>query len=166
MLTGVYNRWRFMELAEYEFSRHVRFGAGFCLAMIDLDKFKEINDTYGHTAGDKVLQSFTDVCTTYLRECDIVGRYGGEEFILLLPETTPEDGLMVANRIRSMFEAFQIKFNRRTINATVSIGLSSRFNEDENIEAAIERADIALYQAKEAGRNSVKMAQTGVLFEI
>ena len=156
MLTRLYNRWRFRELAEHEYKRHMRSRKSLCIMMIDLDHFKRINDTFGHAAGDEVLKLFANICRETFRESDIVGRYGGEEFVVLLPETTILTGIDTAERFRENFEKAVLKNGEFTIKTTVSIGISRYIVDDQSIDDCICRADEALFLAKKAGRNIVK----------
>ncbi|MDH5654625.1 MAG: GGDEF domain-containing protein [Spirochaetia bacterium] len=158
MLTGTYNRWRFMEMAEHEFKRHSRNNNLLCFIMADLDNFKTINDTYGHYAGDKTLQLFSNICLEQLRDSDVICRYGGEEFLFLLPETSFSDAFDISERIRKIFESRSILFNHNTIKSTVSMGISTMEKSDPCVEDIILRADQALYDAKRSGKNIVKIA--------
>lgn len=149
-LTGVYNRRRFMELAESE--RELASDDSICIALFDLDHFKLINDTYGHQAGDAVIRSAIKVIRQHCRQRDLVGRYGGEEFVLCLPGTSLSHALETAERIREALAHMALAHDGRIILATVSIGVAE-LRPDESVEQWLRRADKALYEAKRGGRN-------------
>jgi diguanylate cyclase (GGDEF)-like protein len=151
-LTGVYNRGAFMDLMRKEIARTKRHGRPLALLMFDLDHFKQINDEYGHPTGDKVIIDF--VCRTefFLRESDFFGRYGGEEFIALLPETTLEQANLVATRI-CQDTAAAVSADLPAY--TVSIGATATNNRTISVDTLMGLADQALYQAKQSGRNRV-----------
>jgi len=155
-LTGLYNRRYFMEALEREVSRAKRYETDLAFCMIDLDHFKRINDTYGHPAGDRVLLEIGKIFKECIRQSDLAGRYGGEEFALILPSTQTEEAYMVCERLRDMVSQHQFKYNLYLLRITTSIGIAS-FNPSnpEDPVSLIYRADEALYQAKEAGRNRV-----------
>jgi diguanylate cyclase len=121
--------------------------------MLDIDHFKEVNDTYGHPIGDTVLQAIANECRRSLRTIDILGRYGGEEFVILLPETGLNEGARAAERLRSQVE--KIHSPLADIKITISLGLAELTTDCPDLEALIERADKALYLAKQGGRNQV-----------
>jgi len=155
-LTGLYNRRYFFETAQEEFDRACRYKHHISIIMLDIDLFKNVNDTYGHLVGDQVLQIIADRCKSVLRSSDKIGRYGGEEFVILLPETTLEKAEKTANRIRSLVGERPILVDQAKISATVSVGVSSmNANCELNLEQVLEQADQALYQAKQRGRNRV-----------
>lgn len=157
-LTGLNNRRHFYELAESELSRSRRYSAPMAVLMLDLDNFKLINDTHGHHAGDAVLQSFSQTCLKTLREIDIIARIGGEEFAVLMPETTSEQGLDAAERLRvALAESEVVVEHGERLHFTVSIGVTCLCSADQNIDEVLKRADEAMYQAKHAGRNTVRM---------
>lgn len=149
-LTGVYNRRRFMELAGSE--RELASDGSICIALFDLDHFKLINDTYGHQAGDAVIRSAIKVIRQHCRQRDLVGRYGGEEFVLCLPGTGLSHALETAERIREALARMVLMHDGRVISATVSIGVAA-LQRDESVEQWLSRADKALYVAKRSGRN-------------
>lgn len=161
-LTGLYNRRRFQEAMDRELERARRYGHPLALLVADLDHFKRINDQHGHAAGDRALQIFADVCRLNLRSLDAVGRMGGEEFAILLPETDADGALLAAERIRAETEAMTAE--ERDVPAfTVSIGvatLTERPAENETgvADRLFARADQALYRAKERGRNRAEPA--------
>lgn len=156
-LTGFFNRRHLMELLESEHNRSVRTGSVFSLAMIDLDKFKSINDTFGHQAGDNVLLTFSAIIRSVLRKTDFCGRYGGEEFLVVLPETDLEAAKVFAERIRVCVEDSFFPDLKKKSKITVSIGLAEH-RTTEDIEKTISRADEALYRAKNKGRNRVEVS--------
>jgi diguanylate cyclase (GGDEF)-like protein/PAS domain S-box-containing protein len=152
-LTECYNHRMFIELANKEFTRNQRNRRVSCLLMLDLDYFKRINDNWGHQAGDDALVHFVNQCRKDLREGDILGRMGGEEFAILMPDTDLEDAEMVADRIRTMLESNPVAYGGTRIPLTVSIGIAEVTS--EGIEIALSHADEALYEAKHQGRNRV-----------
>ena len=153
-LTGAHNRRYVLELVEKEKERSDRSGCEFCVCLFDIDFFKRINDAYGHAAGDAVLRAFAAAVQGEIRNCDAFGRYGGEEFLLMLPETPAPDALALAERIRAVIEALRSNHGEHVIAATVSIGVAA-YRLGEPVAHAIVRADEALYLAKASGRNRV-----------
>ena len=127
------------------------------VVMLDIDKFKEVNDTYGHNVGDEIIISLADILFEMTRKSDLACRFGGEEFILLLPETSLEGAMVIAEKIRKKVESFSLRLeDEREVNITISLGVSQvDTKNDLSMESAIKRADIALYKAKENGRNKV-----------
>lgn len=126
--------------------------------MMDIDHFKQINDTHGHKVGDLVLKKLADVCRMMLREVDIIGRIGGEEFALLLPETSIEEATEVAERLRVTIASDNLPIeNQLPISFTVSIGISSMKSPDNNLDVLLNMADKGLYVAKNSGRNRVSI---------
>jgi len=158
-LTGLHNRRSLFELGRVEFARAQRMDRAFCCMMLDLDHFKQINDTYGHPVGDQVLQEFADRCKRSVREVDLVGRYGGEELIILLPETDRPTSMQVAERLRTSIAATPIKVDDKEIALTVSIGVATKDENTQQLETVIARADQAMYIAKHRGRNCVAMSK-------
>ena len=153
-LTGLYNRkYAFSHLNEAIGNAH-QYSKNITILMVDIDFFKKVNDTYGHQVGDEVLKQVSIVITKTLRDNDIVGRYGGEEYIVGLINTTSEIAHQVAERIRKNIADTSIIINEQTISVTVSIGMTCLCKED-NLHDLIKRSDTALYSAKEAGRNCV-----------
>jgi len=158
-LTLLYNRRYLMETLEKEMMRAVRKGTQLSLIMIDIDHFKKVNDTYGHQNGDQVLMAVADTFRTGLRLYDFPSRYGGEEFVLSLPETPHEDALMVAERLREKVESLLFTGDLLGLKTTVSIGVSTYPDCSVNsVDDLIKKADKALYRAKAAGRNKVVSA--------
>lgn len=154
-LTGVQNRRGLFELGKIEFARSKRMFRPFCCMMLDIDHFKHINDTYGHPIGDLVLQELAQCAKKGIREVDLIGRYGGEEFLIFLPETDLNTGLRVAERLRASIEKMPIKVSDQELHITVSIGVSRKDENTLELETLIARADQALYIAKYKGRNQV-----------
>ncbi|MBF7728951.1 GGDEF domain-containing protein [Pseudomonas sp. N040] len=150
-LTGIFNRRAFLAAAEVELERSRRYGTSLGLVQIDLDHFKRVNDTYGHQAGDRVLVDFAARVSALLRATDVFGRMGGEEFILLLPQTGLDESLQVAERIRSSLAEAQIQPAY-----TASFGVATAAGGAPAIEILIGNADAALYRAKSNGRNRVE----------
>ena len=156
-LTGADNRHQFFRRARAEFSRAVRYGHRLCALMLDIDHFKDINDTFGHQAGDTVLRTLVARAGAALREIDIFGRLGGEEFAAILPETGRDDGMLAAERLRRTMEALEVRDESgREIRFTVSIGVAGLGRDDADVDGLIRRADDALYRAKRLGRNRVE----------
>ncbi|MGF1742363.1 GGDEF domain-containing protein [Vibrio profundum] len=156
VLTGVLNRRGFMLIANHEFQCSQKDDSAMCLLMIDIDNFKVINDTYGHMAGDKVLKKLTKNLHRSLRASDSLGRWGGEEFIVILPKQSSDRALIVAERLRESIEKNTIRINKHTIiKVTISIGMSIYDKNTDNLENLISLADEQLYKAKQSGRNKV-----------
>ena len=156
-LTGVLNRGTLMQRMQQELQRTERTGGALGVALFDLDHFKNVNDTFGHLAGDEVLRQVTDRVSGQLRQYDALGRYGGEEFIVLFPDIT-EVGLMRASeRVRAAICAEPVQFEQSIIPISASLGVSIRFQETST-EDVLAEADAALYRAKEHGRNRVELA--------
>jgi diguanylate cyclase (GGDEF)-like protein len=154
-LTGFYNRSHLMDLIESENNRSVRTGSIFSLVMMDIDKFKKINDTHGHQTGDQVLRTFAAVIRSILRKTDFCGRYGGEEFLIVLTQTDLQAAKLFAERIRDCVENSFFPDLGPDSRVTVSIGLAEHRTQ-EDIEKTISRADEFLYKAKKGGRNRVE----------
>ncbi|MCQ4312775.1 sensor domain-containing diguanylate cyclase [Pseudomonas stutzeri] len=155
-LTGALNRRAFAERAEHELLRSNRQGAALCLAVFDLDHFKQINDQYGHAVGDQVLQQFSQLCQAQIRRTDPFARFGGEEFVLLLPDTDQKQATALLQRLRLSWAREIVKTSQGPLHSTVSIGLV-QVDDTAPFERWFERADAALYQAKHAGRNRVEI---------
>ncbi|MCL1471752.1 diguanylate cyclase [Argonema antarcticum] len=159
-LTGVWNRRYLLTLCEQEINRAYRYKRLFSLLMLDLDHFKQINDIYGHAVGDEVLIAMTKVVQYCLREVDFWGRFGGEEFVVILPETNLDAAVDVAERIRQNLEKTAISVEGEQVKITVSIGVSSYQLDDQKIDVVLQRADKALYEAKNQGRNRIALFGT------
>jgi diguanylate cyclase (GGDEF)-like protein len=154
-LTGLFVRRHFMERSREELSRSKRHGLSCTLLMADLDHFKQKNDTYGHLVGDVVLRDVARLLARNLRDVDLIARFGGEEFILLLIETEPSQALPIAQRLVQLVAVHPIRAYDELLTQTVSIGLAGFPDHADTLETLIERADQALYAAKQAGRNRV-----------
>ena len=152
-LTGLLTRRQFFELGQRELSRKARSGASLSVLLTDLDHFKRINDLYGHAAGDKVLSAVGELFRTQLRDIDLVGRLGGEEFGVLLPEAELHVAKNIAERLCGALADSSCLHNGQKILATMSIGISEVDSDETGLENAFSRADKALYLAKEQGRN-------------
>jgi len=154
-LTGISNRMNFMKLADAELYRIMRYGGEFALVMIDIDFFKKINDTYGHICGDEVLRDLTELIKKNLRALDIFARIGGEEFCILLPNTTINNAEKFCEKIRILVEETPFLFNKIEVYITISLGLTYYSEEMPQIpfEELLDLADKALYISKEHGRN-------------
>jgi diguanylate cyclase (GGDEF)-like protein/PAS domain S-box-containing protein len=161
VLTGIANRRHFLEIAQRELQRAQRFHHAVSIALIDLDHFKQINDTYGHAVGDQALIALTRFCQTHTREIDLLARFGGDEFALLMPETNRERAHQVVERIRLTLTAQPIAIDRQPILLTLSAGIATWASQEDNLDAVIARADQALYRAKQAGRNRVVAESAG-----
>lgn len=160
-LTGLANRRYFFEQAERELRRTLRYDLMLSILMLDIDHFKQVNDTYGHKVGDIVLKKLADVCLTTLRNIDIVGRIGGEEFAILLPETGSESAMEIAERLRARLAATPVPLHDGLpLHFTASFGVTALNAKETNIDMLLNQADQALYVAKEKGRNRVCMFQT------
>lgn len=157
-LTGLNNRGHFMHKAELELARAIRYENDLSILMLDIDHFKQINDTQGHKTGDLVLKELADACRMTLREVDVIGRLGGEEFAILLPETEKEEAIEVAERLRESIALVKIPLESgQPISFTVSIGISSLTSTDNNLDVLLNLADKGLYAAKSSGRNTVSV---------
>jgi diguanylate cyclase (GGDEF)-like protein/PAS domain S-box-containing protein len=150
-LTGVYNRHKTNEEIDIQLARTKRYDENFTLVMFDIDNFKNVNDTYGHDVGDYILKELSEVVLKHIRESDRFGRWGGEEFMLLLPEVNKDEGIRVADKIRDFISKYP--FNKLS-RITISVGVST-FMENDTKESLLKRTDEALYQAKSSGRNRV-----------
>ena len=160
-LTNIYNRRYFDAKLEQEHLRYLRYKESYCLAMLDLDFFKSINDTYGHDIGDKVLVEFTARVTKQLRETDLFARLGGEEFGLLMPQTCQRNAMKLMERIRNNIGSFSFLINGFSINLSVSIGLVEvqELDDMHDVLKQLSLADKALYEAKNTGRNKIQIYQ-------
>lgn len=154
-LTGLNNRRRFFELAEQELRRSRRNGTPLGLCMVDLDNFKTVNDNMGHAAGDKILAIVAALCREALRNMDVIGRFGGEEFVVALPDSGPEDTYKVVERLRGRIEHHRFPKEFAGLNLTVTVGMTQVAPDEETLEPALARADQALYLGKRRGRNTV-----------
>lgn len=162
-LTGIANRRHLMDLGHREFNRARRHGSPLSVLMLDIDKFKAVNDRWGHPTGDRVIQALSDVMKSLVRGHDICGRLGGEEFTLILPEADLSGATAIAERLRKKVEASDTTLadDHAVVRFTVSIGIAELATADDSFDALLQRADTALYQAKDSGRNGVRVAESG-----
>lgn len=156
-LTGIYNRRTIIEIGNNELARCSRYNQPLSLLMLDIDHFKHVNDTYGHAVGDQALRQLASRCNELMRNIDSLGRLGGEEFLVILPQTNLGEARIAAERLRQAVAGQPIQYQDKSFNITISIGVSDCCPNDEDIETAIHRADIAMYRAKENGRNRVEL---------
>ncbi len=154
-LTGLLNRGTWENLLDAEYERYRRYGHNTCLVMFDIDHFKAVNDTYGHLAGDEVIKHTAEVTKNSLRQSDRPGRYGGEEFGIILPETDETGARTICERIRQSIEQSTVSTTAGDIQYTVSIGIAPLTSQPENYMQWLQQADEALYTGKESGRNKV-----------
>jgi diguanylate cyclase (GGDEF)-like protein len=154
-LTGLNNRGYWEECLQHEYARHRRYQSMAALVMFDIDHFKKVNDTYGHPAGDKVIQAVADVMREQVRDTDYAGRYGGEEFVVLLPDVDSAGAMLFAERLRQRIESLLVTYEGQGIPFTISLGVADLSHPTQEYLQLIERADQALYASKEGGRNQV-----------
>jgi diguanylate cyclase (GGDEF)-like protein len=159
-LTGLYNRRHFIQLAEKEVDRAIRYRHSQAFIMFDLDRFKRVNDAYGHPAGDQVLKTVASLARHELRDIDLLGRYGGEEFVILLPETGRKGARAIAERLRKRISQTRITVAQEKIPITISLGVSTLSSRCNSLTQLIEASDKALYAAKEGGRNRTRCASS------
>lgn len=157
-LTGLVNRRRFSEAAAAEWGRSIRYSRPSSLILFDLDRFKQINDDHGHAAGDQVLRKVAEVCQFEIRDFDLIARIGGEEFAVLLPETSAVAAVGLAERLRRCIERLEVKCDSGVLRPTASFGVAPLTLEGHDWTEALHLADGALYRAKENGRNRVETA--------
>ncbi|OTG80165.1 hypothetical protein B9T33_09575 [Acinetobacter sp. ANC 5054] len=161
VLTGLNNRRHFIQLANYHIHGQLKPIQPLTLLMFDVDKFKNINDQYGHFIGDHVLQQIADISRNALRSQDIIARFGGEEFIILLPRTTLHQAQEIAERLRKAIESSYLKLEtQQKLKFTVSIGIAEFGQKNRDLHNVIRMADQALYQAKASGRNAISIYKT------
>ena len=156
-LTGLLNRRRFLEQAEKEFLRSQRYQHELAAVMLDIDHFKTINDTHGHFVGDQVLIALSRAAENLLRDIDILCRWGGEEFVILMPETPLAGAAILAERLREMLARLTVDTTAGTVRFTVSAGVAARCEPDAGLTDILQRADTALYAAKQHGRNRIQV---------
>ena len=154
-LTGLYNRRQFEISLEQEYNRTRRHPSDFSLAILDIDFFKKVNDNFGHQYGDYVLKTVSDLLKQSFRKTDLLYRYGGEELVMIMPETNIEGALVPVQRLRRMVEEYEFDYNGVKTNVTVSIGLTMNYQSFNSTAEILKSADDALYRAKEEGRNRV-----------
>jgi len=154
-LTGLYNRRYFFELAKREFSAALRYSRQLSIILFDADNLKHVNDTFGHLSGDRLLAMVAKTAAAQLRAVDELARYGGDEFIIMLPETSAKQAFPIAERLREQIAALRVEAHKNQFGVTLSIGIAETGNEpaDSSVEAVISRADKAMYKAKIEGRN-------------
>ena len=156
-LTGVANRRHFYELADVEINRLLRYGHPFTVCYIDIDNFKQINDTFGHGEGDKLLRLIADSIKNNMRRTDVVGRLGGDEFALLMPETGADVALNVVGKVCALQDIAQ----KRGLTITLSIGMVIYLSPPENVDEMIKRADALMYSVKAGGKNNIRYEVVG-----
>ncbi|BDX17700.1 diguanylate cyclase [Halopseudomonas aestusnigri] len=157
-LTGLLNRRYWESCLEREFARHQRYDSPVSLVIFDIDHFKRVNDTYGHQTGDEVIRSVAEITSRLARETDFAGRYGGEEFVVLLPGTHLEGAAQFAERLRQAVEQQVLDYQGSPLSYTISLGVATISDDMANYQILLERADKALYASKEQGRNRVTLA--------
>ncbi|PSF12997.1 GGDEF domain-containing protein [Marinobacter shengliensis] len=158
-LTGLLNRGTWENLVDAEYERYRRYGQATSLVMFDIDHFKPVNDNYGHLAGDEVIRHTAQTTRNNIRQSDSAGRYGGEEFGIILPETDAENARLICERIRESIEKSTVETSAGNITYTISMGIAQLTEEPENYMQWMQKADEALYAAKESGRNRVVVAE-------
>jgi diguanylate cyclase (GGDEF)-like protein len=154
-LTGIMNRGGFEESFKREMKRFQRYGETFVLIMFDLDHFKTINDTYGHEAGDRALVGIAKSVAKIIRANDVFARFGGEEFVVMMPYSDYSHGCVVAEKIRKNIEETQFLYEKKAVPITVSVGLTMVNATDRNFRSMYQRVDHLLYQAKKMGKNRI-----------
>lgn len=159
-MTGLNNRRAFFSLGAQIEKIAKRHNRPFCVLMIDIDHFKRVNDTYGHDIGDKTIISLTDAILETIRDSDIAGRLGGEEFAIIIPDASKKEGLGLATRIQRNIAKILVDTPKGAFNFTVSIGISSKINNSDTLEIILKQSDNALYEAKNNGRNCIKCIDT------
>lgn len=158
-LTNLYNHEYWRNCCKQEYKRHIRTQQPTTLLMLDIDNFKNINDTYGHPFGDEVIIGVADSLRINMRETDIAGRYGGEEFSLILVDTDIKNGQLVAERIRKAIENLEFKFKNESVKITISLGVAEITSNTPDYKTWIKTADLGLYIAKHAGRNQIGISE-------
>jgi diguanylate cyclase (GGDEF)-like protein len=156
-LTNIANRLKFNTIFEQQIKISNRTKANLCLILLDIDHFKQINDKYGHQSGDKILIKMVSIINKNIREADLFARWGGEEFVLIMPNTDIENGIKVSQKLRKIIESHTFNIESFNIKITISVGVG-QYKLGEHKEIFMKRVDLALYQAKHAGRNQVKIA--------
>jgi len=154
-LTGILNHQHFIGAADRAVRQLEKKSGAACLIFIDLDHFKQVNDTHGHATGDAVLRRTVAICKQHLRPTDLFGRLGGEEFAILLLDCSRDQGLVVANRIRQAIEATSIELDEGAVSFSASVGLAAARTAGYDLQRLCREADAALYRAKRTGRNRV-----------
>jgi len=159
-LTGLNNRGYWQECQEREFTHFSRYQNKSSLVIFDIDHFKKVNDTYGHQAGDEVIRQCSAALIKCARDVDICGRYGGEEFVVLLSETDSKNALIFAERLRKQIESLEVIYDEHSIKFTVSLGICQLKEKVATAQQWLEKADQALYKSKESGRNKTSIAES------
>ena len=154
ILTGLLNRRAYYEISSSEHQRLQRYHRDFSVIMLDIDDFKKVNDNYGHHEGDRLLQSVASTIRENMRDNDYAFRMGGDEFLILLPETNEEQAYHLAKRMRKEIENKKLQSDTQSYTISVSLGISQFRQNDANLEVVVKRADEALYQVKNSGKNS------------
>jgi len=157
-LTKIFNRRHFFELAQRELERSRRNGHSLAIVLFDIDDFKKVNDSHGHLVGDLVLQETCQACKVVIRPYDVFARFGGEEFIFLLPETDEARAIKVADRLRQVIAERVVSFDTGNIQMTISVGIAIFNPKKDTLDEVISRADGALYTAKRLGKNRLEVA--------
>ena len=158
-LTNAFNRRYMMEILEKELARAKRESKPFSLIMLDVDHFKEFNDEFGHQAGDLILKQLVELIQVHIRKEDTVCRFGGEEFVILLPKAQPEDAQRVAEDLRTACESMELNFKNQMLNITISLGVVGGQWSAATVGEILKIVDESLYQAKNAGRNRVCLTE-------
>jgi diguanylate cyclase (GGDEF)-like protein len=158
-LTQLHNRGHWEECLQHEYARHRRYGSQASLVMFDIDHFKRINDSYGHYVGDKVIEQVASIVRSHVRDTDIAGRYGGEEFVILLPDTDKQGAACFAERLRRMVSETTVMHEEQAIRFTISLGVADLSEQCDGHKTLIVRADTALYDSKRNGRDRVTLFQ-------
>jgi diguanylate cyclase (GGDEF)-like protein len=161
-LSGVLNRRGLFDRGEHEVNRAQRFSTPLAAIMLDIDHFKHINDTYSHAVGDEVLRTLARVCQANLRSVDLIGRYGGEEFAILLPDTDTDAARRVAERLRQAVAETPVIIPKGMVSFTVSLGVASLVDGNTTLAVLLDQADSAMYFAKRSGRNQVALVDSDV----
>ena len=162
-LTKLFNRRYIEETISNEYERARRYGNQFSVILTDIDFFKKVNDNHGHLAGDEVLRVVSKRLSSVLRDTDVLGRYGGEEFIIALPETDMEGAVVVAERLRKVIESEPIEAEGETLSIAISLGVTEMYETTLAYAQLIAEADLALYKSKENGRNCTTRYCDGIL---
>jgi diguanylate cyclase (GGDEF)-like protein len=157
-LTRTFNRRHFMNLITQELERAKRYHHALSIIIFDIDDFKSVNDNHGHLCGDAVLRELSTTCQTILRQCDILARFGGEEFILLLPETNEASALKVATRLCQLVAIHVVEYKNAQIRVTISAGVTTFKSTTDTLDDLLNRADQALYLAKRLGKNRLEVS--------
>jgi diguanylate cyclase (GGDEF)-like protein len=159
-LTKAFNRRYFFDLAEKEMERALRYHRPLAVAIIDTDYFKDVNDTYGHQAGDQALINLVQICQQNIRTVDLFARYGGEEFVILMPESSPEAAIITVERLRTAIKNTPQVIDGQTISLSISAGIACwDATHEMNVSALLAHADQGLYQSKQGGRDRVTLWQ-------